>query len=98
MLKSRFTTRGGSTESWRSVTSERCGLSVFFSPMSSFHMLSLAVVRAAGELDVVVCLLLFKHDDLPQKIHTYILEKNRKAKARSKQEAVCGRSERCSQA
>lgn len=44
------------------------------SSMSSFNMLRLAVVGAAGELQVVVCLLLFKHHDLPQKIHTYRLE------------------------
>lgn len=46
--------------------------------MSSLDVLSLAIVRAAGELDVMVCLLLFKHQELPKKkkkyIHIYIHE------------------------
>lgn len=44
-------------------------------------MLSLAVVRAAGELDVVVRLLLLKHHDLRKRnkksIHTYLKTKQR---------------------
>lgn len=64
--------------------------------MSSFNVLGLAVVRAAGELHVVVRLLLFKHRDLPKKhIHDCFRIKQRLSGGQGRQEAVCGRSERC---